>query len=81
MKPPLPKNEDVYKFSEHAIIIALNFNEQLRVCIISIQIHDVYLDLRAYLTRTYEEKKYMLYIWITQGYYYEIRGDENTWDR
>ena len=35
----------------------------------------------AMLTRTYEEKKYMLYIWITKGYYNEIRGEKNTWDK
>ena len=52
-------------FFEHAIIQALNFNEQLRFCIFSTQIHVVHFDLRTTLTRTYEEKKYMLYIWIT----------------
>ena len=41
--------------SEHAIIQALNFNEQLRFCTFSIQIH-VNFDPRTNLTRTYEEK-------------------------
>ena len=52
-------------FSEHTIIQALNFNEQLRFCTFSIQIHVDNFDLRANLTRTYELNKYMLYIWIT----------------
>ena len=51
------KNEDVYKFSEHAIIQALNFNEQYRFCTFSTQIHVVNFDPKAYLTCTYEEKK------------------------
>ena len=25
-----------------------------------------------------KKKKYMLYIWITKGYYYDIRGEKNT---
>ena len=49
--------EDVYKFSENAIIQALNFNEQLRFCTFSIQIHVVNFDPRANLNRPYEEKK------------------------
>ena len=43
-----------------------------------LQIHVVNFDVRANLTRTYEEKKYILYIWITKGYYYEIGGEKNT---
>ena len=68
-------------FSERAIIQALNFNEQLRFCTFSIKIHVVNFDPRANVTRTYEENKYMLYIWITKGQYYEIRGEKNTWER
>ena len=30
----------------------------------------------ANLTRAYEENKYILCIWITKGYYYEIRGEK-----
>ena len=48
--------EDIYKFSEHAIIQALNFNEQLRFCTFSIQIHVVNFDPMANLTCTFEEK-------------------------
>ena len=58
-----------YKFSDHAIIQDLNFHEQLRFLTFSIPIHVLNFDLRANLTRTYEEKKYMLYIWITKGYF------------
>ena len=64
----------VYKFSEHATIQALNFYEQLRFCTFSIQIHVVNFDPGANLTRTYKEKKNILYIWITE-YYYEIQGE------
>ena len=70
-------------FSENAIIQALNFNEQSRFhgfCALSIHIHVVNFDPRANLARTYEENRYMLYLWITKEYYYEIRG-ENTWER
>ena len=64
--------------SEHEItgIQALNLNWQLRFCTFSIQIHVVNFVPRANLTRTYEENKCMLYIWITEGYYYEIRGEK-----
>ena len=41
-------------FLEHAIIQALNFNEQLRLSTFSI--HVVNFDPRANLTSTYEEK-------------------------
>ena len=60
-----------YKFSEHAIIQDLNFHayEQLRFWTFSIPIHVLNFDLSANLTRTYDEKKYMLYIWITKGYF------------
>ena len=58
-----------YKFSEHAIIQDLNFPEQLWFWAFSIPNHVLNFDLRANLTRTYEEKKYMLYIWITKGYF------------
>ena len=68
-------------FSEHAIIQALDFNEQLRFCTFSIQIHVVNFDPMANLTRTYEENIYMLYIRITKCYYYEIRGEKNAWAR
>ena len=54
---------------------------QLRFCTFSKQIHVVNFDPRANLTRAYEENKYMLYIWITTGYYYEIREEKNTWER
>ena len=34
------------------------------------------IDPSANLTRTYEENKYMVYIWIAKGYYYEKRGEK-----
>ena len=44
------------KFSEHAIIPDLNFNEQLGFCTFSINIHVLNFDPRAFFNRTYEEK-------------------------
>ena len=58
-----------------------NYNEQLRFCTFGIHIHVVIYDSRANLTRTYEENKYALYIWIPKGYHYEIRGEKSTWKR
>ena len=66
-------------FSEHVIIIqALNSKVQLWFFSFSIEIDVVNLDPRANLTRTYEEKTY---IGITQGYFCEIRGEKNKWER
>ena len=64
------------KFSEHAIIQALNFNEQYRFCTFSTQILILGLILLALI-----KKKNNMYIWITKAYYYEIRGEKNTWER
>ena len=46
------KPEDVYKFSEHAVIQALDSNEQLRFWTFSIELYVVSFDTRANLIRT-----------------------------
>ena len=38
----------------------------------------VKFDPMANLSRTYEENIHMVYICITKGYYFEIRGEKKT---
>ena len=69
--------KDDYKFSEHAIIQALNFNEQLRFCTFSIQTHIVNFDPRAKLTRTYDEKNSVVHLEFYKVFPQKVRDEPN----